>query len=180
MIIGLTGYAQSGKDSVANVLTKNYGFQRIAFADKIRDLLYEMNPDFKDTLLQQAVNKNGWDEVKQDPSVRRMLQNLGVGARKVFGENHWIVEALKNIDRDANYVITDVRFINEAEWVKEVYSGQLWRIKRTGVEAVNGHVSEHELDGYKVDQILSNGGTLEELELLVHNRMDVLLANQIT
>jgi dephospho-CoA kinase len=40
MIIGLTGYAQSGKDTVANILVENYGYQRVAFADPIRALLY--------------------------------------------------------------------------------------------------------------------------------------------
>ena len=180
MIIGLTGYAQSGKDSVAKVLMENYGFQRVAFADKIRELMYEMNPDYHDTLLQQVVDRFGWDEVKKDPAVRRMMQNVGVGARKLFGDNFWVHQAMTSIaNANPNIVVTDVRFINEADTLK-TNGAQLWRVKRTGVEAVNGHVSEHELDGYKVDQILSNGGTLEELELLVHNRMDVLLANQIT
>ena len=180
MIIGLTGYAQSGKDSVAKVLMENYGFQRVAFADKIRELMYEMNPDYHDTLLQQVVDRFGWDEVKKDPAVRRMMQNVGVGARKLFGDNFWVHQAMTSIaNANPNIVVTDVRFINEADTLK-TNGAQLWRVKRTGVESVNGHVSEHELDGYKVDQILSNGGTLEELELLVHNRMDVLLANQIT
>ena len=39
MIIGLTGYAQAGKDSVANSLVQNYGYTRVAFADKIKELL---------------------------------------------------------------------------------------------------------------------------------------------
>jgi dephospho-CoA kinase len=44
MIIGLSGYSRSGKDEVAKILVEDYGFTRIAFADKIRELLYEMNP----------------------------------------------------------------------------------------------------------------------------------------
>ena len=44
MIIGLTGYARSGKDTVAKILVDNYGYKRIAFADKIRELLVEINP----------------------------------------------------------------------------------------------------------------------------------------
>ena len=44
MIIGLTGYAQSGKDTLANILVENYGYTRVAFADKIREFLYEVNP----------------------------------------------------------------------------------------------------------------------------------------
>lgn len=180
MIIGLMGYAQSGKDSVAEILVNDFGYIRFAFADKVRELLYEMNPNFRDTLLQQAVDKYGWDEVKQDLAVRRMLQNLGVGARKIFGQNFWVNQVIDQfkLEYSKNIVITDVRFTNEANAIKEK-NGELWRIKRPGVEAVNSHFSETELNEYKVDQTLNNGGNLNELKSLVHNRMDFLLANQI-
>lgn len=178
MIIGLTGYAQSGKDTVAKILVEQYGYTRVAFADKIRDLLYEMNPNFRDTLLQQAVNNNGWDEVKQDPTVRRMLQNLGVGARKVFGDGFWVHEAMKSMldtpRLDTNYVITDVRFLNEADMIR-ANNGQIWRIKRIGVDAVNAHISESQMDDYKVDQIFTNNGTIEDLEIMVKTRMMALV-----
>jgi hypothetical protein len=175
MIIGLTGYAQSGKDTVAKVLVEEYGFTRVAFADKVRELLYEMNPNFHDTLLQQAVNNYGWDEVKQDPTVRRMMQNLGVGARKLFGENFWINQAMVSMAKAyPNIVVTDVRFTNEADALKS-NNAQLWRVKRPGVEAINSHISENDMDTYAVHQILNNGGTLDELELLVRTRMDLLL-----
>ena len=180
MIIGLSGYAQSGKDTVASILVSQYGFTRVAFADKIRELLYEMNPMVKDGFtLQGVVDAYGWDKAKlYFPEVRRLLQDLGVGARKLFGENFWVHQAMNSMaNAYPNVVVTDVRFINEADTLK-TNSGQLWRVKRPGIEAVNNHVSEHDLDGYKVDQILHNGGTIEELELLVRQRMDALIANK--
>jgi hypothetical protein len=177
MIIGLTGYAQSGKDSVANVLVEQYGYTRVAFADKIRELLIETNPLIRDGFrVESVVSAYGWDQAKiLFPEIRYLLQSLGVGARKLFGPQFWVHEAMKTMlnepRTDLNYVITDVRFTNEADMIKANH-GQLWRIKRPGVGAVNAHVSESDMDGYKVDKILSNGGTLEELELLVHTRMD--------
>jgi hypothetical protein len=177
MIIGLTGYAQSGKDTVAKVLVDHYGFKRVAFADPIRKLLYEMNPAVKDGdyRLQGVVDAYGWDVAKTAfPEVRRLLQDLGVGARKVFGEDFWVNRSLASILENEKTVITDVRFINEAEMVKH-QSGQVWRIKRMGVNAVNGHISEQELDGYKVDQIFANNGTLENLELMIKTRMNGLI-----
>jgi hypothetical protein len=177
MIIGLTGYAQSGKDTVAKVLVDHYGFKRVAFADPIRKLLYEMNPAVKDGdyRLQGVVDAYGWDVAKTAfPEVRRLLQDLGVGARKVFGEDFWVNRSLASILENEKTVITDVRFINEAEMVKH-QAGQVWRIKRMGVNAVNGHISEQELDGYKVDQIFANNGTLENLELMIKTRMNGLI-----
>ena len=173
MIIGLVGYAQSGKDSVARTLVEHYGFTRLAFADKIREMLYYLNPLVKDGFrLQGVVDAYGWNQAKVlFPEVRKSLQELGVSARTHLGKDVWVHAILDQIIDEKNYVITDVRFENEAVMIQEA-QGQLWRIKRLGVGAINAHVSESELDGYKVDKILSNGGTLEELELLVHTRMD--------
>ena len=175
MIIGLTGYAQSGKDSVAKSLVQNYGYTRVAFADKIRDFLYEMNPmvdnvAFEPIFLKDRVDRDGWEVAKKNPQIRRTLQNAGVSARKVFGEDFWVDKALASILRHENTVITDVRFINEAEMVKH-QDGQVWRIKRLGVTAVNGHVSEQEMDDYPVDQIFTNNSSIEDLELMVKTRM---------
>jgi len=176
MIIGLLGYAQSGKDTVANILVEEYGYTRVAFADKIRELLYEMNPKVTvgydiHTTLQLMVDHSSWDEAKQNPDVRAMLQNIGVGARKVFGDEFWVMQALRQVHFEGNYVITDVRFANEAKRIKQYDNAQLWRVKREGVEAVNSHVSETELAVYKVDQIVSNNGTIEDLKKLIRGRM---------
>jgi hypothetical protein len=172
MIIGLSGYAQSGKDSVAKTLVEHYGFKRLAFADKIRDMLYYLNPLVKDGFrVQGVVDAYGWDQAKVlFPEIRKELQELGVSARTHLGSDVWVHAVLDQMVDGIDYVITDVRFENEAVMIKEA-NGQLWRVKRPGVGAVNAHISESELDSYKVDQILKNGGTLEELEELVHKRV---------
>jgi hypothetical protein len=176
MIIGLTGFARSGKDSVAKVLVEHYGFTRVAFADKIKDLLVEMDPILENGHhLSSMLEDYGWELTKAKPEVRRLLQSLGVGARKIFGDNHWVVEATKNLDRTANYVITDVRFINEAVWVKDVFGGPIWRVERPGVGPINNHVSENELNDYPVDCIFINNGALEDLEAMIKARMVGLL-----
>lgn len=173
-LIGLTGYAQSGKDTLAKLLVDNYGYRRVAFADKIREFLYEINPMVACSptgYLRDLVDLVGWDKAKQEPQVRRLLQDLGVGARKLFGDKFWVAQVLLHISSSEKIVITDVRFINEAESIKKYDGAQVWRVKRSGVFAVNTHVSESEMDGYKVDQIFTNNGTVEDLELLITTRM---------
>lgn len=173
MIIGLTGYAQSGKDTVANILVEKYGYQRIAFADPIRALLYETNPMLKEGYrVQGLVDVYGWDKVKVDyPEARRLLQELGLGARKLFGDMFWVHQALKDINASGKYVITDVRFPNEAKAIRVHEGSQIWRIKRLGITAVNAHVSESAMEGEKVDQIFVNSGTINDLSLLINTRM---------
>lgn len=180
MIIGLSGYAQSGKDTVANILVEKYGFRRIAFADAIRTLLYDMDPlvpheaNSVHYRLQDLVDTYGWDKAKVDyPEIRRLLQDLGVGGRNLFGDMFWIHHALANIEQYEDVVISDVRFTNEAEWVQKF--GQIWRIKRLNTEAVNSHVSESDMDDYPVDQVFINNGTIEDLEILIGARMRALV-----
>ena len=184
MIIGLTGYAQSGKDTVAKILVDQYGYTRIAFADKIRDFLYETNPMYdsiagEPLFVKARVDRDGWEVAKQSPHIRRLLQNSGVAARKIFGEGFWVHEAMKSMLEDPrpdmNYVITDVRFFNEADMIR-ANNGQIWRIKRIGVDAVNAHVSESQMDDYPVDQIFTNNTSIEDLELMVKTRMQGVLS----
>jgi hypothetical protein len=174
MIIGLTGYAQAGKDSVANILVEHYGYTRVAFADPIRELLYQTNPAVKDGgyRVQGVVDGYGWDVAKTAfPEVRNMLQSLGVGARKTFGDMFWVQQALRQVNSEGNFVIADVRYPNEAKAIRDYDNSQIWRIKRSGVIPVNAHASETAMDGEKVDQIFVNNGTLDDLKVLIQTRM---------
>jgi hypothetical protein len=176
MIIGLSGYARSGKDEVAKILVEEYGYTRAAFADKIKEFLYEINPQIGGNRLQHLINTYGWEVAKSQPEVRHLLQSIGVGARKLLGDDIWIDQVLKELHPFDKVVISDVRFTNEAECIG-ARGGQLWRIKRPGVQPVNNHISEHDLDGYKVDMILKNEGTLNDLRELVRRRMALVNAD---
>lgn len=44
MLIGLHAPARSGKDYIASYLIEKYGFKRYAFADILREALYNLNP----------------------------------------------------------------------------------------------------------------------------------------
>jgi hypothetical protein len=172
-LIGLTGYARTGKDTLASILVEKYGYRRIAFADTIRSFLYEINPMVgcsPSGYLQDLINLVGWDKAKEEPQVRRLLQDLGVAARKLINEDVWITAALADLDPHEKVVIADVRFENEAAMIR-LLGGQLWRVKRFNTSAVNDHVSEVELDYYEVDQIFLNNGTIEDLKILLQVRM---------
>lgn len=64
MIIGLSGYARSGKDTVASFLVSEYAFERISFADPIRDILYALNPSVDGESLISMVDNYGWEIAK--------------------------------------------------------------------------------------------------------------------
>lgn len=187
-LIGLSGYARSGKDETARVLIEEEGFQRIAFADKLRDFLYALNPvvsydrgfsndamttrDEKGGLwmpirLRDVIDTYGWDgykETKYVSEIRPLLQRLGTEAgRQVLWDSIWIDAAFHGLDPDGKYVVTDVRFPNEAEAVRE-RGGYLWRINRPEVGPANQHASEISLDDYAgFSMKINNDSTLEAL-----------------
>lgn len=172
-IIGLMGYAQVGKDTTASILIEHYGYERIAFADALRDMLYALNPitglaandDATATWwrVQDIVDSYGWEEAKRRDDTRALLQRLGTEAgRKVLGDDIWVRTALAKVKTSGKYVFTDVRFPNEAEAIKAA-GGQLWRISRTGRGPVNNHPSETALDDLKADWYIQNDGPIERL-----------------
>jgi hypothetical protein len=127
--------------------------------------------------IQIRVDSEGWEKAKQHTEVRRLMQKLGVAARNHVHDKVWINAALTNIQLDKNYVITDVRFANEVHALRDM-DAEIWRIERPGIGPVNNHVSETELQTLSADRTLLNGGTLEDLEVLVKIRLDSALANQ--
>ena len=164
MIIGLSGYARSGKDTVAELLCLNYAFKRVAFADPIREAILTLNPKIDSiTHVSHRVEDYGWEVAKQEPEIRRLLQVMGTEVgRKMFGENIWIDMAFKQAEQYQQVVIPDVRFTNEADAIKEL-GGIIWRINRHGLNGINEHRSEHAMDSYMVDHVIYNDGSLDEL-----------------
>ena len=164
MIIGLSGYARSGKDTVAELLCLNYGYERVSFADPMRKALYVLSPKLDGIVrLSEYVDDYGWDVAKQNQEVRRLLQVFGTEVgRKMFGLDFWIDITLKDVDNSKHVVISDVRFPNEADAITKL-GGSIWRINRHNHSAVNGHASEHAMDNYLFNHVIYNDGTLDDL-----------------
>lgn len=178
MIIGLSGYAQSGKDTIAKHLVENYGYNRVAFADLLRQALYNLDPVITDlpelpgVHLASTVDHLGWELTKQSsPQVRRMLQRMGTEVgRNMFGSDFWVEQAFKNVYSGSKTVFTDVRFPNEYHKVKS-YFGKVFRVEKPGIEAVNAHISEMALDNFDFDGVILNNGSIEEL----NKQIDIIM-----
>lgn len=169
MIIGLSGYAQTGKDTIANYLIENYGFTRVAFADPIREAIYRLNPkitiaDMKGVPLATAVDGLGWESVKVDSEdARWLLQRMGTEVgREMFGDDFWVNQGMKKALQHDRVVFTDVRYPNELEAILEA-SGTVWRVIKNSVGAVNRHASETALDDYDFEYMIFNNDTKESL-----------------
>jgi hypothetical protein len=193
MLIGLGNYARVGKDAVASVLVQEHGFTRVAFADALKELALKADPLIYSNAmvnvatgrghLKQVVHANGWENAKnQFPEVRKFLQNLGVAAREVMGENVWVDAAFAGFNQhgpegrflgESDVVVTDVRFPNEFERIKDL-GGKLVKVSRPGYGPANQHVSETALEDFEWDYELQNNGTLDDLPAKVASMLEAL------
>ncbi len=126
LLIGLTGYAGSGKDTLADIMTRDYGFKRLSFADKLKDILADLygvpRQIFDDrTLKNEPCRELGWK------TPREAAQLIGTeGFRNLIRRDTWVDFVMRQVDQGLNspdnpggIVITDVRFPEEFNAVAE-------------------------------------------------------------
>jgi hypothetical protein len=185
-VIGVTGYAQHGKDTIASVLVEDFGFKRVAFADALRQAVLTLDPMvsvddhagfsgfWRYSQLLEAV---GYEDAKKNPEVRRLLQVMGTEvARDLLGEDVWVQawqRAVDGIGADVEgIVVPDVRFPNEADHIISL-GGSIWEVYRPDFDNGLGtdHPSEAFIDSLPTSKMLFNIGTVEELKQLVYSAM---------
>ena len=182
-IIGVSGFARAGKDTVGRILCANHGYHRVAFADKMKAIALAMDPIIGFTerresgiddhtfvvtkgplRLAEFVAQVGWEKAKENSVVRGTLQRLGTEAgRRILGEDFWVDTALTGLDENRLWVATDVRFPNEALAIKAL-GGVVVRVARPETEAANLHPSESALEDWRFDWHIQNDSDLLDLE----------------
>lgn len=156
ILIGISGKARAGKDTVAGFLHKvcyeqtGMGLPQISFAEKIKSI---------------ATDLFGWDGSKelleQEDQGRKLLINLGNKMREIRS-TVWVDYVVNNLDkfhansRDvAGYVVADVRFKNEAQIIKNA-GGFLIRVERPGKQLDIDDPTETDCDDVKFDYVIHN------------------------
>lgn len=176
MIIGFSGYAGAGKGEAAKPLIEA-GFEHRAFADKLRELIEEINPAVPTEgggygwwyTYNECLDTWGYEgSKKQLPAFRQAVQDIGSATRKVLGEDVWVDAATRGLDPFGEWdiVFTDVRFPNEARRIKDL-GGRVIRITRPGVGPANSHESETALDRWIFDEEIINDSTIYDLHMSV-------------
>ena len=188
IIVGISGKAESGKNSFAELARKtdrNLIAFEFAFANEVKRLALDL----------------GWNGLK-DESGREGLIWLGEGAREHFDNDIWIKKLLRNmweiikqssciINKDyAVFFVTDMRYENESEalwkFAKEVGADYYSvRIERPGHENIltkeqRKNPSETSLDNYAFNYVVINDGTYDDFKRKVHQVMDdIVIGNYL-
>lgn len=183
MIILISGKAESGKDTVANIIL-----------DKQAKFGNAHNWHFANPVKFIATHSFGWDG-KKDEAGRALLQMIGDGGRN-YNPNIWVNEMLRSLRSTCNHslksatdgvliVIPDTRYKNEIEQVLKFGEDNNVPVVTIRVERPNhenrltskqrANSSETDLDDWKLwDFKIINDSTKEALENAVLNVLEVM------
>lgn len=140
-IIGISGSAGSGKDTIGDILVNNLpNWEKMSFANHLKDvtsLLFGFDRKMlagetpEDRVIREQPDKFWSEKMGKDFTPRFALQFLGTNLlRNQLHQNIW-VDCLerKIMESDKNIVITDVRFPNEIDMIRNI-GGEIWRVER--------------------------------------------------
>lgn len=198
-IIGITGLAGAGKDTIGDILVTNLSnWQKMSFAEHLKDvasLLFGFDRKMlagetpEDRTIREQPDKFWSEKMGKDFTPRFALQFLGTNLlRNQLHQNIW-VDCLerKIVNSDKNIVITDVRFPNEIEMIRNL-GGVIWRVERgerpswwdlaseanlNNIQVYNGKYAElasiHSSEQVWIDvdnpvHIFKNNGTIDDLK----------------
>jgi hypothetical protein len=142
IVVGLSGYAGAGKDAVADILVRDHGFTKMAFADPIKRMVRALDPvvgyepqgvycdcdecasTFLTVHLSELYDEMGLTEAEIKKSefgdeVRRLWQRFGTEVIREMDEDYWVKLAMAELGKTTadRIVFTDVRFENEADFI---------------------------------------------------------------
>lgn len=198
MIIGVIGFIGSGKGTVSEYLTKRHGFKHDSFASSLKDACSVIF-DWPRNLLEGDTDESRawreeidiwWADKLGIPnfSPRYALQLVGTDSlRNHFNPDIWFLTLTNRIRKspDQSVVISDVRFPNEINFIKE-NKGILIQVVRgnnpnwldiaeranmgdSGASQImhlkysHVHFSEWAWVGTDVDYVIENNGSVEDL-----------------
>lgn len=168
-IISVSGKIGSGKDTVASIIqqldSKSY-WEVKKFAGKVKEVAKLLTGipvyKFEDQAFKQTYMGQEWDM-----TYREFLQKIGTDAmRKGLHENTWINSLFAEYTMgNPNWIITDTRFPNELNAVKE-HGGLTIKVIRNSSNSIgNLHESETALDHItNWDYVIDNNGSINDLK----------------
>jgi len=199
-IIGISGQAGSGKDTVADMLLEHEGFTKVSLADPIKRFAKEMWGFTDEQLWGGSEHRNEPDARYGGLTPRKVLQHLGTEGGRALDYDVWIRYAVNTartlLDNSGSkayspkrgvhrlmfhtvnaVVIPDVRFINEVQHLRKE-GGKLLRVIRPGA-GLEGEFAQHEseiqmskISDNEFDYVILNTGTLEDLRRKVDQFID--------
>lgn len=182
MIIALTAPKGSGKDLTADYIVDKYNYEKMAYADHLKDILRLMF-DFSDKELygtqkdKEKINEEWGISARQTALalgdfMRYDLPNKFEGYREKMEENYFVYMLMKKISNSSkNVIVSDVRFNNEIVELRKKFPQRKIKCIRIlrNTDGFNTETDKHHsedpnnIDNDQIDHVIDNNGTVEEL-----------------
>lgn len=194
IVIGLAGPKGCGKDLACQLIIQSFdgNWERVAFADPIKNTvanLFHIGRDLKRDLKQQFQAQT-LDTIKRLQTVSLIDNNTGQRYGEFTGRdlirdigmlmrgyddtqfNDYVKNKIES-NPNTNWIITDVRFANEIELVRQL-GGKIIEIHRPGY-SYDGHITESGV--VKGDYHVFNNGTVESFKQQLEAVMSAIMAH---
>ncbi len=168
MLIGFAGKARSGKDTAGKYLVDKYQFAHYYFAKPLKEATKIMFGLTDEQIKNKEKPAEPWGR-----SPRDLYQLLGTDIARTIDVNVWVkgADIFMRENPSRSIVVTDVRFSNEAFWIRSQGGIVVYLQSDTrGIDENSGHSSENGLQGDDVDIIIQNDGTINAL----HEKLEEL------
>lgn len=165
MIIGVSGKANSGKNIFSEYITELDGrFELKSFADNVKRICAIL------TGHEDQYSREGKGCYLEEWGVTagRMQQIIGTDAiRNQVNKDAWVISLFSKYNTDSFWIISDVRFPNEVQYIKKL-GGIVVRINRDTTDDCTRdmqHESETSLDCFREwDFVIDNNAGLDALK----------------
>jgi len=133
-LIGIYAKARSGKDELADILCKTYGFEKASFAEEVKRLGIE----YFCLTHEQAYTK-------RTPSSRKILQGIGNSVRQHLTSVHeTLTDGLDNMEGESGYPawVEDIAITEFQLEPEQVARKKLLKYSRTVLEGIQNMFTE--------------------------------------
>lgn len=169
-LIGITGKAGVGKDTLSHYLHIICGYHRYALAQPIKDALNQRfgwtSEQWNDRAWKEAASVQCGDGAAGRFSPRSWAQWLGTEVgRELHGEDCWIWLMRREwatvrtcVD---GMVVSDIRFDNEAAAIRDL-GGVVICVERSAAQPIVPHKSERGVSPSHIDVTVANNSSIAE------------------
>lgn len=169
----LSGWASSGKDAAAALLTEELGFIRLAFADELKKSVAKAH-GLPLSLFHTAAK----DVPLCNQTPRDLLLNHALVERAIDPDvySRRVADAIAVMIRHGatRIVISDWRYKTEHTFLQRAFTDiaiRRIRIRRSGIRP-STDVSEHDLDDEPMHAVIDNDGSISDLRYHLRNLLD--------